>query len=145
MPLSLPEIDDLGLGAQVFQKMKGTGASGQNRDSAVRVFQVSKIHGVAGTGFDAGRCILVRSHLSLLGCSAVPGLEEAMGAEGTLLDHPQPPHIDIRVEALLHAFRDAVVMPIEILDTIGTGGHTEPTPDASLPDLCNNPFWITVG
>src|SRR3970040_1439128 len=82
---SFGEIDHLRLGPQRLQKPESPGASGQPKDFAAGVGEISEDDGARRADLGAGRDILPRGQLPPLSQGPLPRLLKTMVAEGALL------------------------------------------------------------
>ena len=72
----------------------------------------------------------------------LPGLLQAVVAEGALLHDALGPHRDVRV---LPGRLLLVAMPVEVLRVVRAGRHAEAAADAARVDLRHDPLGVPVG
>src|SRR3989337_2024635 len=92
---SFGQVDHLRPGPQLLLEPEGPGASGQPEDLAAGVGEVPEDDGARRAGLGAGRHVLPGRQLTSLGQRPLPGLLEAVMAEGALLDDALRPDGDV--------------------------------------------------
>jgi hypothetical protein len=68
-----------------------------------------------------------------------------MTAETAFFDDPFGSNRDVSIKRTFHFFWPLRGVPIKILDSIRTGGCAISATDASMINLCHEPFFVFVG